>query len=91
MKPQPNPFTGWVHRDLNLLGEFHVENSADNLGLILHSQWIRSNLTFTYNKGCQQILTVPISIGRKPQIFFFFFSHTKDHIHTDCRNRAGLK
>ena len=28
MKPQPNQLTGWVHKDLNLLGESHAKNKV---------------------------------------------------------------
>lgn len=28
MKPQPNQSTGWVHKDLNLLGESYSKNKV---------------------------------------------------------------
>lgn len=91
VKPQPNHPSyirsqpaGWVSR---------WKPSASNVACTLNSQWIRSYLTYTHHHWRQWILTLPVSIGRKPQKdrLVFFLASVKIYTLAVCSNRAGLK
>ena len=86
-----HPSTGRAHGDLNLLGEFHIENKVLAICVVYHTPrgYVQTWPSLTTKGASSFWLSLTLWEGSLKMIFFL--TTLKIGILTDCSNRAALR